>query len=528
MRYDLTVRRIALALVAIVVIAGCSSSNEGSSPDDASTNDSSSPLDAGADSIARDTRSGDGPIFETTDDATPPRPDDVTQITATSGWQIYPGGGYRYGPSIVMNDDGSIEMFTCSPGASGAWDFIRWRHSTDGGHTWTDDVVALQPTPGTRDAFSTCDPGAIHVGAYWYVGYTSTENAKGTQNHLYVARASSPGGPYDKWNGTGWGGAPQPIVTYTGNPDFYGVGEPSLVFTDSLYVFYTWADDTGGHTNLSIAPDPTKDDWPLHLTDKGHVIDRRANGEDSTDIKWIDSRKRFVGVTTVDRFGPNATIGVYQSFDGVHWDLAPYRGARAQPGAHNAGISGGPTGHFDPSKSNFVAYAYQPPGKSWGDWPTFVDPIALEAVPFGEPVGGAVSSIVGGATGDWNWSGPRAWDGDESTIFSSDAHGATDAAEEWAAVDLGKPMTVKGVTLVPRAGGYGFPVDFSIQSASTPDAFVDVAGETLTAFPTPTTGKVTRTFGAPVVARWLRVHATRLGADDFGNHYLQLAEIEPF
>jgi hypothetical protein len=71
-------------------------------------------------------------------------------------------------------------------------------------------------------------------------------------------------------------------------------------------------------------------------------------------------------------------------------------------------------------------------------------------------------------------------------------------------------------------------VDFSIQSASIPDAFTDVLGETLTAFATPTAGKVTRTFAAPVLARWIRVHATKLGADDFGNHYLQLAEIEPF
>src|SRR5262249_33487904 len=162
---------------------------------------------------------------DASDDTTPHRPDDVVEISATTGWQIFPGGGYRYGPSIVMNDDGSIEMFTCSPGDSATWDCLRCGHSTRGGHTSSPDASTPQPTRGTRDACSTCDPGAIHVGAYWYVGYTSTENAKGTQNHLYMARAASPGGPYDKWNGTGWGGAPQPIVTYTGNPDFYGVGE---------------------------------------------------------------------------------------------------------------------------------------------------------------------------------------------------------------------------------------------------------------------------------------------------------------
>ena len=55
-----------------------------------------------------------------------------------------------------------------------------------------------------------------------------------------------------------------------------------------------------------------------------------------------------------------------------------------------------------------------------------------------------------------------------------------------------------------------------------------IAGETHVAFPNPGGTKVVRTFGAALTARWIRVHATRLGADDFGNHYLQLAEIQPF
>ena len=27
------------------------------------------------------------------------------------GWQIYPGQGYRYGPSIIANKDGSVDMW---------------------------------------------------------------------------------------------------------------------------------------------------------------------------------------------------------------------------------------------------------------------------------------------------------------------------------------------------------------------------------------------------------------------------------
>ena len=496
------------------------------------------PLDAADDStldstidsaldIATDAPAGDDarPIFDATDDTAsdaPPKPADVAQLTATSGWQIFPGGGYRYGPSILIEDDGSIDMFTCSPGAAGAWDFVRHRRSTDAGHTWSPDDVAIAPTKGTRDAYSACDPGAIKIGAYWYIGYTSTEDVRGTNNQLYLARASSPSGPYHKWDGSGWTGNPQPIVSYTGDASKYGIGEPSLVLQGKLYVYYSYV-DAGNQTDLSIVDDPTVDDWPKHLVSKGHVIVRRPNAEDSTDVKFVDALGRFVGVSTYDRFGPNATIGAYQSFDGIVWEPGPFKGARVQPGAHNVGISGDANGHIVAGHPSFIAYAYQPPGKSWGDWPTYVDPVAITAVPYGATVGGGVSSIVSGT--DWAWSGPRAWDGDLATVWSSDAHGAVAAAPESIFVDLGKAYSITGVTLIPRGKGLGFPVDFKVQTSTALDAWTDVPGESHVAVPNPGDAPLKLVFGTKVTGRYVRVAASKLGVDDLGNHYMQLAEL---
>ncbi len=40
---------------------------------------------------------------------------------------------YRYGPSIMEYEDGSMDMWVSSPGNSGSqWDWIRYRHSDDG------------------------------------------------------------------------------------------------------------------------------------------------------------------------------------------------------------------------------------------------------------------------------------------------------------------------------------------------------------------------------------------------------------
>lgn len=465
---------------------------------------------------------GEGGLSSDATVPSPPAP--LLGVQATTGWQIYPGGAYRYGPSIIV-DGADTHVWTCSPGENGAWDFIRYRHSTDGGHTFTDDVVALQPTSGTRDALSTCDPGAVRIGAYWYLGYTSTQDSRGTNNQVYVARSTSPTGPFLKWDGAGWGGAPQPIVTYSADPQFYGAGEPSLVLVGSELRVYSTYDDGVGHTDLAIAADATKDDWPTTLQPKGHVITRRA-GEDSTDIKFIDSAKRYIGVSTYNRFTPNSSLVVYDSADGLNFQPIAYRGARAQLGAHNAGISGDPSGHLLPA-GNFVAYAYQPLANGWGNWPTFLDPVTIVNPSAGTPVAGLVSSIVGGSPGMWQWSGPYAWDGDPGTVFSSDSHGAVDAANEWLQVDLGTNATITGVTLTPRGGGLGFPVDFSIQSSSDGVNYMNVPGQVYGGYANPGSQPASFTFAVPVTARFLRVWATRLGADDSGNHYLQLAEIMP-
>lgn len=512
------------SVVAAVAIAGCArSSDADANPGGADASTSDVALDDAA--AAPDARDASVETSSDTGADAEAAPPPSLSLHATSGWQIYPSGsGYHYGPSILIDTDKSLHVFTCSPGTNGAWDFIRYTHSTDGGHTWTPDVVALQPTAGSPDAYSTCDPGAIKVGAYFYVGYTSTTDSRGTNNQLFIGRATAPAGPYAKWNGTGWGGTPKAIVTYSGDPAQYGVGEPSMVLMGKkLFVYYTDADGVG-HTDLSTTDDATVDDWPNHLTARGHVITRVHPAEDSVDVKYVDALARFIAVGTYDRFSPNASIIVYQSTDGVVFEPAPFSGARAQIGAHNAGISGDLSAHIDLAAQNFIAYAYQPLGNGWGNWPTFLDPVTLSTAPWGKTVAGEVSSIVGG--NDWNWSGPRAWDGDPATVFSSASH-AANAATEWAMVDVGAARSLTGVTITPRGLGYGFPVDFVIQTSADAATWTDVPGQSHTSYANPGGTLVTLVFGAPVQSRYLRLYATRLGADDQGAFYLQLGEIVP-
>ncbi|MDR0699304.1 MAG: hypothetical protein LBG28_08845 [Tannerella sp.] len=124
--------------------------------------------------------------------------------------------------------------------SSGAmyWDQVSYQHSEDGGKTWSHEVMVLKPTENSRDQFSICDPGVAKWGGYYYLGYTSTEHEGGVDNHVYVCRSKFPSGPWEKWNGAGWGGNPQPVIEYTGNHTKWGAGEPSLVVLNNTVYFF--------------------------------------------------------------------------------------------------------------------------------------------------------------------------------------------------------------------------------------------------------------------------------------------------
>jgi hypothetical protein len=325
------------------------------------------------------------------------------EIKDSVGWDVFTGSGYRYGPSIMINTDNSIDMWMAGPGSGGAWDFIYYKHSTDGGLTWGTEAPALAPTPGSRDAFSTCDPGVIKIGSYYYMGYTSTQDASGSNNQLYVARSTTPNGGFEKWNGSGWGGTPnnpQPFITYTGPSTAFGIGEPSFVEKDgTIYIYYTYLDGTVYQTRVATASasDPN---WPGAITYRGVAVNREAGGgaggsgsslvEDSTDIKYVDSIGKFIGVAEGRRLMNESYTVAYESTDGITFVPSVFVNNDKQNYSHNIGISGTTNGHLDTTKNNFVAFAY---GPNWGQWHLHLSPIVLIAQPVGVTYQSQVQNI---------------------------------------------------------------------------------------------------------------------------------------
>lgn len=285
--------------------------------------------------------------------------------------------GYRYGPSLIYNADGSIDAFFAAPGRLDEWDWITYRHSPDGGESWTDELKVLAPTPDSPDFFSCCDPGAIKIGKYYYLGYTSTINKDGIDNNVFVARSLRPEGPYEKWNGNGWGGKPQPIIKYTGDPSTFGAGEPSLVVLgDTLYIYYTWRDGTLNQTRVSTA-DASSDNWPATLQYQGVAINHLNGACDSADVKYIEDYGKFIAVNTIDRFTEESSIGIYMSNDGLTFTESYSLKTNISHCCHNSGISSRPNGHIRLEDDVFLAYAY---GNEWGFWPTRMHKVDISLI----------------------------------------------------------------------------------------------------------------------------------------------------
>lgn len=284
-------------------------------------------------------------------------------------------GGYRYGPTVFANADGSLDAWFASPGTGAEWDFFTYRHSPDGGRTWTREKIVLSPTPGSYDHFSVCDPGVVKLGGYYYIGYTSTIYAQGICNNIFVARGKNPDGPFEKWNGSGWGGDPMPIIWFDEDWRQWGAGEPSMiVMGGELYIYYTWrSTDASGapvnETRLAVA-DASDGNWPATIRQRGTAI-RYADGLcDSADVKYVEDCGKFVAISTSNRFSGSSSVSIYESNDGLGFEKTCDLRTNISVGCHNSGISSRPNGRVRLTDEHYIAYAYAPEGADWGQWPT--------------------------------------------------------------------------------------------------------------------------------------------------------------
>ena len=310
-----------------------------------------------------------------------PDPDKHLNVTieADTGYDIYKlpsilNSGYRYGASIIDNGDGTLDAWFAMTGCGAEqWDWISYKHSDDNGKTWSEEKCVLQPTPDSYDHYSCCDPGVIYFNGYYYIGYTSTVNANMCDNCIFVARSENPDGPFEKWNGSGWGGdKPQPIVFFTEPQNIWGYGEISFVeLNGTLYMYYTLS-SAGGHYTMVSTANALDENWPATMEYKGIAVGNGSN--DSLDVKYVEEYGKFLAICTDSRLSPDSYLAFYESNDGIAFERVDIVKKNVYHYCHNSGMAGTKNGHITPGMKTFAAYAY---GPDWGVWNTRVQEFSL-------------------------------------------------------------------------------------------------------------------------------------------------------
>ena len=304
--------------------------------------------------------------------------------TLNDGFDVYAPvkgcWGYRYAPSINYYEDGSMTALFATPGnGSDEWDWFTYKNSKDRVN-WSREKVVLQPTCDSMDHYSVCDPGVVYFNGYYYLGYTSciVSTNGGINNNVYVARSKKIDGPYEKWNGSGWGGKPQYIVYFDGCNQDWGAGEPSFTVVDgTLYMYYTW-DSREEKAVYVCTADANDENWPATLKFHGKAIDK--NGTDQADVVYVEDTKTFLLFATDYRFSPRSGVRIMESNDGIHFERGDFVSKNIAKFCHNMGISKRPDGHIRMSDKLMIGYAYSTGGwgsDTWGRWATRFQEIEL-------------------------------------------------------------------------------------------------------------------------------------------------------
>jgi hypothetical protein len=294
------------------------------------------------------------------------------EVKDSLGAVAYPEAGRGaadFAPCFIQYKNGDIDgWYTVSGAMTGETWIVHNTYDSDK-KTWSAYKGVIQTESGTLTSYSVSQPSAVKMGDFYYVAYTgSSNNEEGTQGNcsgIFVARAKQAEGPYEKWNGEGWGGSPKPFLYYDGPDTMQGAGGVSLVELDgTLYIYYTWnsADRTGTpvseiRLDKASAQDP---DWPGALQPYGSVCKGKGQTSD-LEVKYSEETGKMfaVGIESV-----SDTDRAIVCFEGNTPEQLT-RVSAVRSGIYNSissiGISGSVNGHIRAPENGkpFIMYSYE-------------------------------------------------------------------------------------------------------------------------------------------------------------------------
>ncbi|MFA5814521.1 MAG: discoidin domain-containing protein [Bacteroidales bacterium] len=387
------------------------------------------------------------------------------------------------------------------------WDRIYYASSTDSGSTWSIPQLAF-----TITNVQVNDPTVLRLWDslnsrfYYLMYYTYYPSGYGDPTN-YIASSTSLDGITWAHNGL--------LIGADNGIDTDGAWSPTAYSADStgsavyLYFHNNHPDGRIFRTTLSnngLSFDKTT---TIPVTSAGGL---RANPDVSMsgDGKWW----MFYNGSSVtsDNKGNFNTCKMY-SDDGINW----------QESAHN------PIQQYDTMTTctPFVLWTNDSTYQLWYGYgtPTFMDfsvfmqNFVCEAEP--------VLNVVASSEALKVMEASKAIDKDPGTFWSSVGYVGSAAHIEWIYLNLGTIRNIAQVDLTPRVvsgSAMCFPVDFKFQSSTDGIRWEDISGQSFSNYKCDSLNQKFD-FGSSVATQYIRLYATKLSADSFGNFYFQLAEM---
>src|SRR3989344_371 len=294
------------------------------------------------------------------------------------------GVEYAYSPSIIY-ENGVYHVFFCSVGANGAWDYIRYVYSADGGATWSTSQIKLTASPKTGRDIAACDPNVIYWQGYYYMFYSSYDAF--AQTVVQVARSPTIDGTDAVYTDSGrWvinpdgSDPPKEIIRakIAGSEAEigYGAGQTTeVIYNGKIRIYYT--DTSTNPTRKSVlwmmeSADPVS--WNATTAQKINFPGYPNAWHTSEDIRYDNVKGRFVMYYLDGGHSVNSSLRYTYSTDGITWsnDYQLLDKDNFPNFANNAGFASDRNGYLLSGSRIIFGFAapkdYNSVSDTWGRW----------------------------------------------------------------------------------------------------------------------------------------------------------------
>ena len=388
------------------------------------------------------------------------------------------------------------------------WDRMYYSFSTDSGSTWSNPQLAF-----TIANVQVNDPTVLRLwdpvnsGYYYLMYYTYYPSGFGDPTN-YIAASTS----LDGINWTHHG----VLIAADNGIDTDGAWSPTAYSTDSIgslvYVYFHNNHPDGRIYRTSFSGNLLSFDktTTITVTPAGKL---RANPDvsRSNDGKWW---MFYNGASVTDDNKGNFNTCKMYSADGINWQESGLNPIQQ----YSKMTTCTPFVNWITDSTYQLWYGYGTP--SFMDFSVYMQNFGSEDEPVLEIEASSEALEV--------MSAAKAFDNNPATFWSSNGHVGSPAFLEWIYLNLGIVKNIQEVTLTPRlvsGSAMCFPVDFKFQSSADGIHWKDISGQAYTNYACADSLSQKFIFDNSVATQYLRLYATKLSADSYGNYYCQLAEI---